>query len=109
VQPKTKPVSGEIEINIGKHKKLIDLAVLQKADLIIFPELSLTGYEPTLARQLATTINDERLNDLQLISDVHRVTIGVGMPIRTSSGILISMVFFRPNKTRENLFQTIFA
>jgi len=97
----TKPVAGEIEINIGKHKKLIDLAVLQKADLIIFPELSLTGYEPTLARQLATTINDERLNELQLISDVHRVTIGVGMPIRTGSGILISMIFFRPNKTRE--------
>jgi predicted amidohydrolase len=97
----TIPVAGEIEINIGKHKKLIDLAVLQRADVIIFPELSLTGYEPRLARQLATTTNDERLNDLQLISDVRHITIGVGMPIRSSSGILISMIFFRPNKTRE--------
>src|SRR4030095_1205746 len=97
----TIPVAGEVEINIGRHKKLIDLAVLQRAHVIIFPELSLTGYEPRLAGQLATTTNDERLDDFQLISDGHHITIGVGVPIRSGSGILIAMIFFRPNKMRE--------
>ena len=33
----TKPVKGDIKSNIDDHKKLIDLAVSNKADLIIFP------------------------------------------------------------------------
>jgi predicted amidohydrolase len=42
----TRPVRGDIQTNIDNHKKLIDLAVSNGADIIIFPELSLTGYEP---------------------------------------------------------------
>ena len=35
---------GVIESNLKKHLKLIDQAVEEKSDLILFPELSLTGY-----------------------------------------------------------------
>lgn len=38
------PTLGNLEKNIKKHIACIDKAIKQKADLIVFPELSLTGY-----------------------------------------------------------------
>lgn len=38
------PVLGDIERNIKKHIQFIDKALKKKADMVIFPELSLTGY-----------------------------------------------------------------
>ncbi|MDW7755994.1 MAG: nitrilase-related carbon-nitrogen hydrolase, partial [Brevefilum sp.] len=35
---------GDVKANLGKHLDLIDTAHQQGSDLIIFPELSLTGY-----------------------------------------------------------------
>jgi len=35
---------GNVQANLQKHLDLIDQAVAQNADLLIFPELSLTGY-----------------------------------------------------------------
>src|SRR5690606_39236600 len=83
--------------NIVNHTKWIDIAVFYKADLIIFPELSLTGYEPELARDLATDQNDSRLEEFQKISDKDKMTIGAGLPIKSDSGIFISLIFFQPN------------
>jgi predicted amidohydrolase len=97
----TKPVKGDIQRNIGSHKKLIDLAASQGAGIIIFPELSLTGYEPTLAKELATTQDDERFNDFQKISDSRQIVIGVGVPTKCSEGICISTILFQPGKSRQ--------
>ena len=38
------PALGDVEKNIKKHLSFIDKAIKKKADLIVFPELSLTGY-----------------------------------------------------------------
>lgn len=38
------PALGNYEKNIKKHLQYIDKAIKKKADLIVFPELSLTGY-----------------------------------------------------------------
>jgi predicted amidohydrolase len=97
----TRPVKGNIQNNIGNHKRLIDLAVSNGADMIIFPELSTTGYEPQLAKELATDPNDRRFDDFQRISDTRQVTIGVGVPTKTDTGIYISMVLFQPHKARQ--------
>jgi predicted amidohydrolase len=99
----TKPVKGEIEINISHHKKLIALAVEQGANVLVFPELSITGYEPTLAKELATLPDDPdgRFDDFQLISNGSRITIGIGAPVQGEKGILIGMVIFQPNKPRQ--------
>ena len=97
----TKPVTGEIETNIDYHKKLIDLAVSYGTDLIVFPELSLTGYEPRLAEELATTPGDERLTVFQTISDLCHIAIGVGIPVRNYAGILITMIIFQPHRSKE--------
>jgi predicted amidohydrolase len=39
------PVLGDIEKNLLKHEEFIEKAIKEKADLIVFPELSLTGYK----------------------------------------------------------------
>lgn len=97
----TRPIKGDIESNIGHHKKLIELALLHHADFIIFPELSITGYEPTLAAQLAMHVDDKKLDVFQKISNDKNISIGVGAPIKTKIGICISLVIFQPQKTRQ--------
>jgi predicted amidohydrolase len=97
----THPVKGDIQTNLENHKKLIGQAVENNADLIIFPELSLTGYEPKLAKELAITKEDNRLDDFQILSDANEISIGVGAPTKSDSGICISMILFQPNKPRK--------
>jgi predicted amidohydrolase len=103
----TRPIKGEIDKNIEAHKKFINLAITKGADMIFFPELSLTGYEPKLAKNLATTQDDIRFNDFQEISNSHNITIGVGMPTKSNSEILISMIIFQPNKSRQTYSKQI--
>jgi predicted amidohydrolase len=38
------PTLGDVEKNIKKHIDYINKALKKKADLVVFPELSLTGY-----------------------------------------------------------------
>jgi len=93
-----RPFKGDIPKNIDKHKKLIELAILNGADVIFFPELSLTGYEPPLAKTLAINQDDKRLAKFQNISDSQQMTIGVGVPTNNAKGICISMLIFQPQK-----------
>jgi len=97
----TKPIKGSIPANIESHKKMIALAVSYNSDAIFFPELSLTGYEPELAKELAVDQDDLFFDDFQKISDENKITIGVGMPTKTISGIQISMMIFQPEKSRQ--------
>jgi predicted amidohydrolase len=97
----TRPITGDIQSNIDNHKKLIDLAVANGTDTVIFPELSLTGYEPKLAKELATDQDDSRFDDFQKISDTKQITIGVGVPIKNKTGNCISMVIFQPHQARQ--------
>ncbi|MCW3121289.1 MAG: acyltransferase [Flavipsychrobacter sp.] len=97
-----RPVKGDIEKNIKQHVAFINKAVAKGASLIIFPELSLTGYEPELTKELATTIDDKRFDELQQISDNDKITIGAGMPLKTDSGILIGMILFQPGRPRTS-------
>jgi predicted amidohydrolase len=90
------PRRGDIEQNITLHLQAVKAAVALDADIIIFPELSLTGYEPTLASGLAIAPGDSRFSLFQTISDAHSITIGIGAPIRTPSGITISQLIFQP-------------
>jgi predicted amidohydrolase len=96
-----KPVAGDIASNVAKHLELIELAVAQNADLIFFPELSLTGYEPHLAKSLASNKNDSRLDRFQQRSDLHNIIIGVGLPILIGFQVQIGMVWFAPKAPRQ--------
>lgn len=84
---------GRHSANIDKHKSLINLASSLKASVIFFFELSLTGYEPELAKELAANQDDRRLYDFQQISDVNRIAIGLGIPTKTKTGIHVQLSF----------------
>jgi predicted amidohydrolase len=92
----TASVKGDIFANILTHLTFIDRAVTLGADAVFFPELSVTGYEPTLAASLATTPDDPRLAVFQHTSDQKKVIIGIGLPLRSPEGISICMLLFRP-------------
>jgi predicted amidohydrolase len=97
----TRPVKGDVQSNIDNHKELIDLAVSNEADIVIFPELSLTGYEPELSKELATDRGDGRFDVFQNLSDTKEITIGVGIPTKHHTNICISMVLFHPRTPRQ--------
>ncbi|MFH1119663.1 MAG: carbon-nitrogen hydrolase family protein [Bacteroidota bacterium] len=96
----TEPKKGNVSANIEAHKRFIDLALTFNAEAIFFPELSLTGYEPELAKKIATNQNDHRLDIFQQISDNNNIIIGLGLPTATESKPEISMIIFEPEKPR---------
>lgn len=96
-----KAITGDIPANIDKHKRFIDVAVSYGVDLIVFPELSLTGYEPTLAKELATTATDSRFETLQHVSVTNNISIGAGVPTNSEEGPSISMILFHPDQQRQ--------
>jgi len=78
---------GAISTNLTHHLWWVDLARQMGATAIAFPELSLTGYEPSLAAALALSPTDDRLAPLQQMADRDRLSIGVGLPTRHDAGM----------------------
>lgn len=97
----TRPVKGDIHHNLDVHYKLIQLALAHDAEVIVFPELSLTGYEPELAASLAVDENADIFDHLQELSDKFGITIGVGMPKKLNVGVSISTIIFQPQHIRQ--------
>ena len=97
----TEPIKGNVSANIEAHIRLIELALKHHSESIFFPELSLTGYEPELANQIAIHQEDKQLDIFQQICDQNNIIIGLGMPTRYESQIRISMIIFKPNKPRH--------
>lgn len=93
-----KPVTGDIPVNIKKHIRFIESASLLKADIIFFPELSLTGYEPELSEKLAVDKKDKIFDVLQQTSDQKMITFAVGVPTKHQNEIRISMLIFQPQQ-----------
>jgi predicted amidohydrolase/predicted GNAT family N-acyltransferase len=96
----TESSKGNVQKNIQNHLQIIEHSIELNSDLIIFPELSISNYEPDLAKGLATTKDNKIFNPFQDLSNNYDITIGIGMPTNSSSGIHISMVLFQRNKER---------
>ena len=96
-----KPKSGDVDYNLAQHQRLAELAVRERVDVLFFSELSLTGYEPTLAQSLAIDPNDPCFKPLQTLSRAHKLTIGIGLPTDASSGVRISLLWLHSDRTRE--------
>lgn len=106
----TKSEKGKVQVNIENHLELVNRAIKANSDLIIFPELSITNYEPELAKELAIDIENIIFNPFQYLSDKNQIVIGIGVPTKAAYGINISMLIFHPNKSRivysKNLLHT---
>jgi predicted amidohydrolase len=79
-------LAGDLQANIARHMRFIEIAAGQGVQLLVFPELSLTGYERSLAAELAVLPDDAVLQPLRDFAREVGVTAVVGMPIRLSAG-----------------------
>ena len=95
----TIPVKGNVEENVRKHEKLIKNAAEKEVDILLFPELSLTGYESDLAKDLAMNFFDERIQPLMHLSTIHNMVIVAGAPIRMDKSLYIGAFVFNPDST----------
>ncbi|QHD06400.1 carbon-nitrogen hydrolase family protein [Pseudomonas sp. R76] len=83
--------AGDVPANIQQHLAFMQAAAEHGVQLLVFPELSLTGYEPALAAGLAIAPDDAVLTPLRERAQALRLTAVVGMPIRLApeTGVLI--------------------
>jgi predicted amidohydrolase len=93
----TKPKRGDIDANLLDHYRLVKLAAANGAQLIVFPELSITGYEREDAARLAFTENDSRLDHLKKLAAENNITIIAGAPIRIQSDLFLGEFCITPN------------
>ena len=93
----TKPIRRDIDSNLLEHYRLVKLAAANGAQLIVFPELSITGYEREDAADLAFSENDTRLNHLKKLATEHKITIIAGAPIRIESNLFLGEFCISPN------------
>ncbi|MRJ21055.1 carbon-nitrogen hydrolase family protein [Pseudomonas haemolytica] len=84
-------IPGDVAANIQRHLAMMRAAAEQGVQLLVFPELSLTGYEPFLAADLAITPESAVLVPLREMARELRLTAVVGMPVRLAphAGVLI--------------------
>lgn len=77
-------IAGDVHANIARHQRFIMAAAEQGVQVLVFPELSLSGYERGLAAQLAIAPDAALLQPLRDLTREVGVTAVVGMPIRLS-------------------------
>lgn len=95
----TCPVKGDVPTNVAEHLRLARSAADEGARVILFPELSLTGYEPEAARDLAFTEDDRRLAPLIDASASLSALLVVGAPVRLGRRLCIGAFVLRPDRT----------
>ncbi|TEB41142.1 carbon-nitrogen hydrolase family protein, partial [Flavobacterium circumlabens] len=95
----TKPKRGDIGSNLLDHYRLIALAAEKGANLIVFPELSITGYERENAAELAFTKDDYRIDHLKELAVDHNITIVAGAPIQNESELYIGEFIIFPDNS----------
>jgi len=89
------PRLGDVQANLDKHLQYIEQAVAQNVELLVFPELSLTGYtlqdlahDTAVAVALASALDDPLLSPLMEAS--HKLDMVVGLAERDVRGRLFT-------------------
>ncbi|WP_417553391.1 carbon-nitrogen hydrolase family protein [Marinomonas fungiae] len=78
-------VKGDIQKNLINHLENIKLSADYGADVVIFPELSLTGYELEIASQLAIDDTSSIISELSQAAIDNHVVIVSGAPLISGS------------------------
>lgn len=93
-------VAGDVAANVGTHVRFIEAAHAQGVDLLVFPELSLSGYEPDLLAGCALTPRDARLAPIRDAAMAARMMVIVGAPQESGGGLpWIAAFAFAPDGT----------
>lgn len=97
----TVPVAGDVAANLRAHVALIERAAEAGAQVLVFPELSLTGYEPSRAAALAFDLDDARLDRLAECARRHDMSLIVGAPLRREGRLHVAALVLDPVGTRR--------
>jgi len=94
-------IPGDIEANVGIHLRFVDAARAEGVQLLVFPELSLCGYELPLLRDCALTPDDTRLRTIRDAASAAGMTVIVGAPVGDGDDGLpfIASIAFAPDGT----------
>ena len=98
---------GTLDESVALHAKHASRAAERGCDLILFPELSLTGYEPPMAEHRAIEQTSPSLDPLAKIAVQHGLTIALGAPLRAHNGIMIGLVVLQPDGLRSKFAKTL--
>lgn len=79
-------VSGDIERNVMTHAAALRVAAAQSVSLVVFPELSLVGYDPEVAAGLTLTATDRRLLPLARLARRYDLLAIVGAALQDGAG-----------------------
>jgi predicted amidohydrolase len=90
-------IKGNIDANIAVHLNAIEKASDLGVAYIVFPELSITGYESELALELAFSKEDTRLQPLIDSAIKNNIKIGVGAPLLSDGLPKIGLIIISPS------------
>ena len=80
----TTSVPGDVAANLITHMRFIAAAQAAGVDALVFPELSLSGYEPALLRDCLLKPQDPWLLPLRACAKQARMSIIVGAPVASA-------------------------
>jgi predicted amidohydrolase len=100
-------VSGDLHANIERQLAFVRSAAREGAELVFFPELSLTGYRPATAAECALEAADSTLDAFQHASASLGVRIAVSAPLKTEQGVQIGQWWFAPRESRRTYAKQI--
>jgi len=95
-------VAGDYGANLREHLAFVTAARLLGVQFLIFPELSLTGYEPGRAAEWAIAANAEWLQPLATAAHNSLMTLVVGAPLHDKAEKpAIGAICFLPDGSRQ--------
>lgn len=83
-------------LNIAKHLVYIEQAIDAGVKLIVFPEMSITGYVREKAKELALTINDTKMDVFKEKAKAGEIIIAIGAPVAVDNQLCIGTFIFLP-------------
>ncbi|WP_286829094.1 MULTISPECIES: carbon-nitrogen hydrolase family protein [Kordiimonas] len=75
-------IRGDVSANLALHRQVMEQAAMEGVDVLVFPELSVTGYEMDLAASLQTSAEDIRFMPLQALAREAGMLAYLGMPLK---------------------------
>ncbi|RDK07588.1 carbon-nitrogen hydrolase family protein [Cupriavidus lacunae] len=92
-------IAGDVQENVDRHLVFLREAAARGSRMVVFPELSLTGYEMAVANELAFRDDDARLAPLRDECVRRGLTAVVGAPLRFNDVVRIGALALGPDGT----------
>lgn len=95
-------VRGDLSWNLQTHAAAISAAAAHGVSLLVGPELSLIGYEPELAQDLALSPDDPRLDLIAAQAQRHQMQVIVGAALASEGPKpQLGAILFMPDGSRR--------